>query len=727
MGLEPGTTMRRDVEMDSMAKISGRVINQAEQAVQGARVAVMDSLLRPSTALHRILKEQEILALTTTTDDQGEFELFVPPENGEVTLLAGAHGYASSRVGPLPVKRERELGEVVVRLPPGLKVRGRVVGEGGASLSEVTIVAYRGEPVPGGPEFAEIAPRARSGAKGEFLLRGLEKGTYVLKASHATHATQTVREVKVEATTTQVPDIVLKVQGQICGRVVGVTQEPILGASVRGRAGEEFSEELVSDRDGRFCLDDFPPGASVILWAEAPGYSRGEEVVTTPKSDVVIALRPLGVLRGRVEDSITGRPVDEFRIWVARGSEERSFRSEDGSFEWPGLPPGQWTFVAQAPGYQDAEVRGVEIRFGEPTEGVLFLLKKGVKVAGRALDHKSSKGLPDVIIHYRGSREREDSEWARFNRNAQITDYDGSFEFDGVPPGEVTISAHSPFHAEARATLMAGKVDFVEIRLTEGASISGHVIAPDAVSPVSDVLVTLWSVGLLSRYETRTDGSGAFSFDRLVAGQYQLMAEGKLGQAKSREIVLRGDERLGDLILVIAPGSIVRGKVSGVLSGEFPVVNLLVNGQGGFTASTLTDADGVYAVSGVPPGLVKLMAETSAVDPSSWRRVSKSIEVPEGLSELVLDIEFPRTARLYGHIRQAGRPISFANVSAIPVDPQLFHGFCGTDQDGTYLINGLSDGNYVVHVNGKAAVTVRILGDTLLDIELSQFPNGSPN
>ena len=58
-------------------------------------------------------------------------------------------------------------------------------------------------------------------------------------------------------------------------------------------------------------------------------------------------------------------------------------------------------------------------------------------------------------------------------------------------------------------------------------------------------------------------------------------------------------------------------------------------------------------------------------------------------------------------------------MSAFPLDPQLVRGFGGTDQDGMYAIDGLSDGNYTVSLGGMGARrSVRISGDTILDIEL---------
>lgn len=713
--LEPGKTTTRDVVLDPLAKVSGRVVDETDQGVEEAKVVVRIDLMQPSTALRRLLDEHGIAALTTTTDGQGKFELFVPAEEGKVTLFAGALGYASNRVGPLRVEAGRERNGVVVRLPPGLEVRGQVVNEWRAPLSEATVVARRLEPGREGLGLEDIDPRATSGAEGSFLLSGLEKGRYILKVNHATHATRTRPEIEIDAATSEIPEIVLVPQAEIGGWVTDTAGQPVAGAIVYGgRAGEESSAMVLSDDDGRFVLSGFPPGTRVYLRAEAPGYTQGKEMVTTPQTDVVLVVRPHGVLRGRVEDSDTRAPLREFRIWMARGSEEKNFRSEDGSFEWQGLPPGRWNFIAQAPGYQKAELREVEIRSGEPTEGVVFLLRRGVELTGRVVDDETGEALPNVTVGYHDASEPEDPAWLRFTRNKQTTDAEGNFKFEGVPSVKVTVIANSSLYAPARTTVMAGEEDFVEIRLGRGASLSGRVLASDRVTPVPGARVSLGSVASGSG-GIPTDGAGLFSFDRLSAGRYRLMAESKYGQTQPLDVVLRENEHLAGLTLVIKPGATLRGKVGGVLPSELPVVNLVARGRGGFTVFTSTDADGAYVIHGVPAGVVQVMASTS-----SFRSVRKSIEVPEGVQQLTLDIEFPRAARLYGRVTRAGQPVSFASVIASPVDPQLPRASGETDQDGMYSIDGLSDGDYVVRLWGEGTRrSIRISGDTTLDIELS--------
>lgn len=275
---------------------------------------------------------------------------------------------------------------------------------------------------------------------------------------------------------------------------------------------------------------------------------------------------------------------------------------------------------------------------------------------------------------------------------------------------------------------MAREGDFVEIRLQRGSSVSGRVWDPS--TPVAGAHVTLWNLASRNGNTIPVDEAGFFSFDRLRAGGYRLTAEATSGQTPPLDIVLRENEHLAGLALVIEHGAMLRGKISGILPRELPVVKLVAQGRGGFTAVASTEADGTYVIHGVPTGMAQVIAQTSSAQTSSYRMMSKSIEVGEGAQEVVLDIEFPSSSRLYGRVTRAGQPVLFETVIATPRDPQLTRGFRETEQDGTYEIEGLSDGDYVVSLVGRCARRrVHIAGNTILDIECSEplVPDSRPN
>ncbi len=715
--LEAAKTTAREVTLDPLSKFSGRVLDESGRPLKGAKVRVTFGPRRTSAALLRLLSEQGHSALTSTTDREGEFEVFAPTGEENVTLMARAPGYAPARLRLSPAGASRARAGVLLRLSLGFEAQGRVVNEGGTPIAGAAVLAHPQEGVEAGLESGDAESRATSGTDGRFVLRGLEKGIYQLKVSHAGHASRVVQDVGIQArTVNRLPDTVLPPEAEVSGRVADAEGRPIPGASVSAVSGEVHSSRVTSDDNGSFVLSGFAQGASIFLSATAAGHSEVSKVVSAPENGVVLVLPRHGVLRGRVEDTETLTPVKAFQIRLGVfGPKGKTFRSEEGNFEWGALPPGRWDFVATAPGYQAAEVRGIEIRAGETTEAVVFSLSKGFELAGRVVDAATGLGLPDVSVNYHPATEVKSSAW-HFHASAsgQQTDADGNFKFDGLPDGKVTVIAKSPFHAEARRTVAAGEESFVEIKLSKGGFVSGRVVGPDAVKPLAGARVSLSNVADGSSVTLPADESGAFSFDSLTPGRYRLTADTSLGQTKPQEIVLRENERLQNLLLVVQAGATIRGKVTGLRLEELPVVEIVAQAPGDFIGTASTAPDGTYVVRGVPKGRVEVMAQTY-----SGRSVSKSVEVEEGASELSLNLEFPRVARLSGRLTRGGQPAAREVVRASPRNPESAAGSGETDQSGLYVIEGLSEGDYEVVLGGEVTQSLRISGDTVLDAELS--------
>ncbi len=713
--LKAGKIARREVRLDPLAKVSGRVVDDAGRGIKGARVAALLGSMRPSVALTRLLNEHGVAGLMTTSDSRGGFELFLPADQHRVTILTEGLGYAPSRVILTALRLGVNSKGIVIRLLAGLTARGRVLASEGAPLSGATVEAVRLEPEVSGLGIQEINPWATSGKDGTFVLKGLVEGSYTLRISHPTHASQTLPRVEIDAEMQELPEIFLVSQAKVGGIVTDVAGYPIGGARVLARAvRERINAETVSNADGSFFFTQFSPGASVFLWAEAEGYVSTSQVVGAPENGTVLVLRRKGTLRGRIEDTGSGDPLREFRVWVVRGSEEKTFHSYDGNFEWQGLPPGRWTVAAQAPGYQKTEVREVEIRSAEPTEEVVFRLKKGLDLFGRVLDGYTGEALSDVRVAYGLANEVGEPTFLRFNRTTQITDADGNFKFEGVPPGKVTIIAQSPLYAHTQTTVTAVEGTFVEVRLSKGGALSGHVFETDSLTPAPSARVSLFSETDSVGTTMAADPAGFFAFDHLSAGLYRLTAEASFGRTSGQDIALKENQRIDGLVLRVRPGATVHGTVRGTLPTEQKIVDVVASGPGGFTAFASTDFEGTYTIHGVPAGVIQLMASTS-----SFRSMAGSIEVPQGLQEITFDFDFPQTARLHGRVIQAGKPIPFADVSVAPLGPQMVRGSARTDEEGVYDILGLSDGNYVVIVGGGGVRRpVRISGDTILDIEL---------
>ena len=106
----------------------------------------------------------------------------------------------------------------------------------------------------------------------------------------------------------------------------------------------------------------------------------------------------------------------------------------------------------------------------------------------------------------------------------------------------------------------------------------------------------------------------------------------------------------------------------------------------------------------------------------SGRTTSKTIEVPDG-GDFPADIAFEGTSRLSGRVTRGDRPLPGLFVSAVPDPPRANAGRSSgqTDDNGSYALEGLEDGNYQVAVNGQGVgyrKAVTVSGDTNGDIAL---------
>jgi len=161
-------------------------------------------------------------------------------------------------------------------------------------------------------------------------------------------------------------------------------------------------------------------------------------------------------------------------------------------------------------------------------------------------------------------------------------------------------------------------------------------------------------------------------------------------------------------------GSTLRGKVIGLRSDELPKAEIVVEGAGGFTADTSTSPDGSYVVHGIPNGRIQVTAQTYGE-----RSLTRVIQVDEGAQELTLNIQFPTEARLSGRITRGGQAVTHVAVRVWAREPGVVSASAKTDAEGRYVIEGLSNGDYLISVQGvRGSKNQRVSGSTLLDIEL---------
>jgi protocatechuate 3,4-dioxygenase beta subunit len=351
-------------------------------------------------------------------------------------------------------------------------------------------------------------------------------------------------------------------------------------------------------------------------------------------------------------------------------------------------------------------------------------------ISGRVLDPRRGTGVPNASVSWSESSDAGGmgpgmAALARLTGGASTaatTDADGRFRFDGLPAGKITLSAGHPDFLEVSKQVELDDEATVDLTLALGGSIAGTVVAKDGRTGIPGAEVLIRDQGgsfTMGDDSSRADASGNFAFEHLKAGRYSVSARSNAGTTSWKDVVLGENQRQDGVLLEMAAGATVQGTVAGLPAGRVGGVRVFASTKD-YQDGAVTGDDGRFTLRDVPPGVLRLQASTAF---PSMRSTTKNLDVPEGATEVPVEIVFEGTSRLAGRVTRGDKPISNAFVSATPDPPTATGGRASdqTDEDGRYSIEGLADGNYQVRVSGQSASYGRgfaVSGDTNGDIAL---------
>jgi hypothetical protein len=444
----------------------------------------------------------------------------------------------------------------------------------------------------------------------------------------------------------------------------------------------------------------------------------------TPEEVPAKPLAAFATLRGRVIDAATREPVREFELRFAewgRSAPDRDvpaaqkFHTADGSFEWQRIPPGQWGLIAEASGYQRF-LTDLSFVKNQATQEVIIPLVRGGILRGRIFDQASGVGIASAYISFRmaGQHPYEGNWRLRPSTKSQAG---GAFVLNGIPPGRITLDVGANNYASRELDLvMDENTAPVEVGLSSGGLIAGRLAGPDGSTPVAG------SAGIASvdggvSYSSRTNDAGEFSFPNLAAGTYRVTGSGP-GGSVTREFVLAESERMEGVILAVRGGRTVRGTITGLSPAELKALSILAHREDHMAAThspAAINERGEYELRDVPPGRVRV-----AADVTMRRQLARSVTVPAN-TDVTVDFDFPRGARVSGRVTQRGRPIAGAWLEPRPtVEDDNFHNYgAATTASGEYVIEDLPAGEYTMSIQGFRSRPFQVAGDTVFDIDAS--------
>lgn len=730
-----GQAAQKSLSANPRGRIVGSVVDEDKRAVAGAHVdarpAARDQM--PMMGFGRNGNEEA----TAYSAADGRFVLRSVPVESDVQLDALKKGYPSGRSASLRLAPAERKAGVVITLPHGVALMGKVTDKDGRALSGVAVEPVEATNERGGfggvrrmvvnlMQTERAEEFVKTGSDGSFNIR-VKEGTYDVVFKREGFAAKTVRGEAVHAGAKPLA-VTLEPGVEITGRVTrgGVG---IAGVNINAMAQDAMTN-AVTGADGSFRLEDLTPGQMMLNVMKREDFIQQVRPVTAPAQNVTIDLPAGGRIIGRVVDKASHDPVSSFQagISTSRGGGGmvmmtppmlKPFTSDDGTFTLENVPAGPTQIVVMAPGYTTARVPGVNVEEGKTVSDVEVAMETGVKLTGRVT---GPDGTPLA-----GVSVRPDNAGGRMMRfdggdSTTITDPGGEYTLDALEPGEKTFTFNRQgYLSESRTITLSSASTRLDVQLSTGSRLTGSVVS-DAGGPVADAIVTASSAtqsGFGGR-QARTDASGNFELEGLAPGHYMLSAT-KTGYSSG---VLRDFDITGGAParIVMQSGGSVMGHVSGLTPAELQSAIVQVQSPNG-NATGPVDSTGSYRIDGAPSGTVRVSARTGQMFGTGKTSPMKSAQVDPGGTTQV-DLEFTSATVVRGHVTRDGQPMGNAGIAFFPRGAQASTSASSTtDSGGNYEISGLDDATYNVRVMDfqKATpftTTYEVKGSGTFDIDI---------
>lgn len=477
------------------------------------------------------------------------------------------------------------------------------------------------------------------------------------------------------------------------GRVISAHDRPLPGLEVALLdAGGQRIARALTGAGGRFRYDAAPPGR-FTLRASGAGFASSDVPVVLVAAETVTALirlEPLELLEGSVRDQ-SGKPVANALLFAwplgaGRGQVVEARTGLDGRFALAGVSRGDWSLLAEAPGFGALRVERVAV----PARDLVLKLEGEARtLGGQVVDARGAgaDGARVLLLAADVAQPRE-----------AICNEKGVFVFHGLGLGRYVLRAAAGRTASrATAVTIEGDVAWVApVRLTlqPASRVTGRVLN-DRMVPVARASV---EVSVLPPDEAPlvglTDAQGSYTVGPLPSGAYQIVARAP-GHAPAFEPELRLGRADAVLDLRVARAATLEGILRDPVGR--PLVGARVNVAQPRVGDRLLVLPGLLppaseAASSTPPGLPGLGAAASVpsdgrgrfalgdLAPGSYHLL---IEAPGHLPfERDLEILAPGARRDLGAIdlvagvlvagrvlTERGEPLGGARVEAVSADP----------------------------------------------------------
>ncbi len=751
--VEPGRALQKSYQLVTGATVRGRVTDDSGAPLAGAQVAVEGS--RSGGMVFGRGTDRG-----TVTDADGRFELraLAPGEN---SLSAVLGGYAHSAALHLELSDLQQVDEVVIVLPRGNRISGRLSWPDGRAAAEGRVELTERVSAEDGKRtwHSDQNHNTTTDQEGRFSVTGLGDGPFDLRAEVSTASaprpsvegglvnvqhTETWRARAEGVLPGAEVALVLERPIAVLGRVVDDLGAPVTKFVVKAGEAEqgdlpwrvvaESSGDPYESADGTFALTRLGRG-SWTLSVEAEGHGSSEErsltlpgdsgpfTFTLPRAGSVsgVVLDPLG--RAAAGASVSLRPAGRIGRWSDDSEETES--DPQGAFRFEAISPSVIELRASREGAASSEPVTLDLAAAAVVEDKVLVLRVGGRLTGEVY---RDDGSPDA-----GRQVMVGQPMEGMGQHSVVTDGAGRFEVEHLEPGSLQVIAMPEMQnlatSEDRAEMMS-QLEMASVEIQDGGS--AHVVlgAPPAYPvsltgvvrsagrPAPDQIVMAVVEGgafLNSMKFARTASDGTFALTLPAPGDWVLLVGEEMDNDASEFPIRVPEEETHHVELAIPGGSIsgvVRGPDGALLSGEQvslasdSVVSLF--GQSGGREG-VTDERGRFTFVNLRVGSYTLRAGQRgdffmAHDQPDYATVVVSgLELEDGAALDGIELRLCAPGTLRGTVRSAqGEPVVDASVfvrneAGAVLNPMSM---CITDGKGAFRFESAAPGRYTLSARG---------------------------
>ncbi len=543
--------------------ILGRVVDPNGRPLGGARVRVR-SKARGGLG---VVVLGDVVGDTTSAAD-GRFRVEGVPEGRTWAVAVEHDDYPAAERHPIEVAdgEPRDVGDVAVVAGAAVSGTVRSLESGPLVGVEVRVVDPRLPEAFGGRK----AVTTKTDERGRFAFARLTPGAMRVMVEPADHApAQWDGEVAAGVTQDGV-ELLVRRGKSIAGVVVDDLGAPVASARVLAVI-EQTHVKVESGADGRFTIPNLRPDGVYLVLARKPGYGTptGEQrpnEFTAGTSGIELVLERRGRISGTVTDAESGAPVPAFTVrWGPSYQQlhyERTVESKTGAFDIVELLPGTLVFEVRSPAHAPSRLPAVRLSPGHHVRGVEVRLRVGGGATGRVVDRATGKPVAGAVVV---AFDRPDPEAGRMFGQDVIgqrrvrrtkTDAEGRFALKSLV-GDYSLAVRDRRYATAivdAVRFVDGKtMSLADVKLGQGGVVTGFVKTAAGEPDTKAELLMHDEAGIVSR-KVRSDENGRFTFRRVPAGNYQVVAVQREGKLSLEALMPKGE---GKRLVAVGEGATV--------------------------------------------------------------------------------------------------------------------------------------------------------------------------